>query len=129
MKKLIALATLTAVASLGFVLLSGGGQVAEAAIVKGVVTWTDNSTNETAFLISRKLGPGGTYAQVGTVGANVATFTDDNGGAGLALNTNYCYSVVATNAGLNSAATADVCAVTPNSPAAPSGVTVNYIIQ
>ena len=102
---------------------------ASAAIVKGVITWTDNSTNETGFKIDRKTGTGGTYANVGTVGANVVTFTDDNAGAGLALNTSFCYRVTATNSGLDSAPTADVCATTPNSPAAPSGVGVNYIIQ
>ena len=102
---------------------------AGAAIVKGVITWTDNSTNETAFKIDRKTGAGGTYANVGQVGANVVTFTDDNAGAGLALNTSFCYRVTATNSGLDSAPTADVCATTPNSPAAPSGVGVQYIIQ
>ena len=40
------------------------------------VAWTDNSSNETAFLIERKTGAGGTYAQVGSVAANSTSWTD-----------------------------------------------------
>ena len=109
--------------------LLGVATPASAAIIKGVVTWTDNSTNETAFKIDRKTGVGGTYVNVGQVGANIVTFTDDNAGAGLALNTSFCYRVSATNNGLDSAPAAELCATTPNGPAAPSGVGVQYIIQ
>lgn len=40
-----------------------------------VLTWTDNATDETGFVIERALSAQG-YGVVGTVGPNVTTFTD-----------------------------------------------------
>ena len=40
------------------------------------ISWTDNSSNETGFKIERKIGSGGTYAEIATVGANVASYND-----------------------------------------------------
>jgi M6 family metalloprotease-like protein len=53
------------------------------------LTWTDNSNGESAFVIERKTGAGGTYATVGNVGSNVTTFAD----IGLTPNTTYFYRV------------------------------------
>lgn len=66
----------------------------------GAVTlaWTDNAGNETGFKIERKTGTGD-YTEVGTVGANVKTYTN----SGLASNTIYLYRVRAYNAAGNSA--------------------------
>ena len=63
--------------------------------------WSDNSTNETAFEIERapetSVGSGqpGTFAQVGSAGANATTYVDN----GLAVFTTYFYRVRATNLG------------------------------
>jgi len=62
------------------------------------LTWVDNSSNETGFLIERKLGAGN-YSQIATVAANTTTFTD----TGLSSGTSYTYRVRATNSVGNSA--------------------------
>ena len=70
------------------------GTQAFAASFDATVTWADNSTNEDGFRIEWKLGPAGTFAQVGLPTApNITTFTD----TGLLVNTNYCYRIVAFN--------------------------------
>jgi hypothetical protein len=61
--------------------------------------WTDNSTNETGFLIFRSLN-GTTFTQLGTAPAGATEYMD----RGLAANTTYYYFVEATNAAGNSAA-------------------------
>jgi endoglucanase len=57
------------------------------------LAWQDNSGNEDAFVIERKLGAGGTYAEVDTVGPNVTTYQD----SGLDPETTYYYRVLARN--------------------------------
>jgi len=60
------------------------------------LSWTDNSSGETGYKIERALdnaGNPGTFAQIGTVGADVTTFQD----AGLSPNTKYWYRVRAYN--------------------------------
>lgn len=57
--------------------------------------WADKSNNEDSFSIERCKGAGCTsFAVVGTVGANVTSFTN----SGLRSNTSYSYRVRATNA-------------------------------
>ncbi len=56
------------------------------------LTWTDNSNNETAFLIERRAG-GGSYQQIASRGAG-ATSYDDNG---VLSGTTYTYRVRASN--------------------------------
>jgi subtilisin len=65
--------------------------VASAAESRINLSWADNSGNEDGFKIER--WNGSSYAQIGTVGANVTTYTD----SGLALNTTYYYRVRAYN--------------------------------
>ncbi|MBT8356384.1 MAG: S8 family serine peptidase, partial [Desulfobacterales bacterium] len=36
--------------------------------------WTDNSSNEDGFIIERKIGAGGTWGQIATVGANTTSY-------------------------------------------------------
>jgi hypothetical protein len=72
------------------------------------LSWTDNSANETGFQIDR--WNGSAWAQIGTVGANVTTYTD----AGLSPSTTYYYEVGA----YNSAGTAWTNYVTVTTPAA-----------
>jgi plastocyanin len=63
------------------------------------LTWKDNATNETQFLIERKPLKGGSFVQVGTAAANATAFT----AGGLAPNTPYEFRVRAANSGGNSA--------------------------
>jgi len=57
-----------------------------------LLNWNDNSNNETGFEIRRK-APGGVFKKIGTVGANVESFTD----TGLRSKTQYSYRVRAFN--------------------------------
>ncbi len=64
------------------------------------LSWTDNANNETGFRIERKTNAGGTYASVGTVGANATNFTD----SGVFTQGNvYYYRVIATGSAGDSA--------------------------
>ena len=69
--------------------------------------WSDNSTNESGFTIERSTD-GMTYSIVGTVNADVTTFTD----TGLSPSTKYDYEVIATNAAGSSAPSAPAAATT-----------------
>jgi len=62
------------------------------------LTWTDGSNNEQGFRVERSANGGG-FAEVGTVGANVATYFDTAATAGVA----YAYRVRAYNGTNNSA--------------------------
>ncbi len=84
------------------------------------LSWTDNSSNETGFKIERKTGSGGTYSQIGTVGAGVVTYSD----TGLTASTTYYYRVRATNAAGDSAYSAEAFATTPTPP--PTGLQGDY---
>ncbi len=77
------------------------------------LSWADVS-GETGFKIERKTGSGGTYAQIGTVGANVTTYSDSS----LTAATTYYYRVRASNAGGDSAYSPEASATT--GPAAPA---------
>jgi hypothetical protein len=62
-----------------------------------VLTWTDNSTNETGFTIERKIGTGN-YSSLISLSSNVTTYTDSNVSAG----NSYTYRVYALNSVGNS---------------------------
>ncbi len=62
------------------------------------LTWTDHSTNETGFKIERKIDGAVSFNLVGTVNADVFSFTD----TGLVASTNYTYRVMSFNAVGNS---------------------------
>lgn len=101
---------------------------AAAASVRQVdLMWTDNSTNETGFSIARCTGTGCTnFVDVGSVGADVATFAD----AGLGEATAYTWRVRAFNASGNSGPTNTAGATTLTAtapPAAPSGLTATAV--
>ena len=82
------------------------------------VSWQDNSSQEDGFKIERKTGAGGTYAQVGTVGANSTGYQD----AGLTCETDYYYRVRSYNAMGSSGYTGEVDAATGVCPAAPTNL-------
>ncbi len=62
------------------------------------LSWSDNSSNETAFLLERKTGTGGTYAQIASLSANTISYNDTT----VSDSTTYLYRVRATNANGNS---------------------------
>jgi hypothetical protein len=64
------------------------------------LAWTDNSGNEQGFRIQRKKGATGTYTEIGTRGANVTTYTDND--SALLDGTQYYYKVCAYNTAGNS---------------------------
>lgn len=88
------------------------------------LAWTDNASNESGFRIERKLGAGGAYAEIATVGPNVTSYSD----TGLSASTSYYYRVRAYNAIGNSAysneANATTSAVIP--PANGTGLRGQY---
>src|SRR5687767_6893218 len=57
------------------------------------LTWSDNATDETAFAVQRRVQGGGTFTTVGTLGANVTSFSDTTASP----STSYEYQVLATN--------------------------------
>ena len=79
------------------------------------LTWTDNSNNETAFLIERSADGGVNFTQVASVGGNVTTYTDGGRSSGV----QYTYRVRASNAAGNSSYSTTASAVGPAAPAAP----------
>ena len=56
--------------------------------------WTDNSSNETSFLLERKVGSAGTYTQIASLTANTKVYVD----VGVADGTTYYYRVKACHA-------------------------------
>ena len=60
---------------------------------KITLAWTDNSNNETGFIISRKTGSGGTYADIHTTNENITIWSDTT----VVDGTQYYYKVRATN--------------------------------
>lgn len=78
------------------------------------LSWTDASSNESVFKIERRTGAAGTFAQIGTVGANGTTYSD----TGLSPSTSYSYRIRAAGAGGDSAysntATASTLAAGPD---------------
>ena len=58
------------------------------------LTWADNSTNETAFVVARSTTTGGPYTDLATLIANATSYSD----TGLSPSTTYFYVVRAENA-------------------------------
>jgi hypothetical protein len=59
-----------------------------------LLTWTDNSSNEDLFRISRHTMPTGVFVDIATVGADITSYLD----SGLEAGDTYYYRVVASNA-------------------------------
>ena len=62
------------------------------------LSWEDNSSDESDFEVERSLGDANNFANIGSVGANVTTFSDSR----LSAETTYDYRVRATNGAGNS---------------------------
>lgn len=92
-----------------------------ASLVSGAVrlVWTDNSTDETGFILERSIN-GGAYAVLATVGTGVATVTDSSAPAGSTCTYRVC-SVNAVGASAPSGAASIALPAPP--PVAASGLT------
>ncbi len=90
------------------------------------LSWTDNSDNETGFMIERCQEAGcNNFAQIATVGENITTYSNSN----LLGNTTYTYRVRAYNSGGNSGYSNPASATTPfpPSPAAPGNLVATAV--
>lgn len=99
-----------------------------------ILNWVDNSGNnvavndqEAGFNVERKLNTG-VYALLGTVGANVTSFTDNTLVQGLVDNT-YCYRVQAFNTAGNSAYTNEACKLVAKLPVSIPAPASNLTVQ
>jgi PA14 domain-containing protein/Big-like domain-containing protein/carbohydrate binding protein with CBM6 domain/fibronectin type III domain protein/strictosidine synthase-like protein len=81
------------------------------------LAWSDTANNETGFRIERKLGAGGTYAEIATPAANVTSYSD----TGLTASTTYYYRVRAYNATGTSAYSNEANATTSATTPPPNG--------
>jgi fibronectin type 3 domain-containing protein len=72
------------------------------------LTWTDNSNDETGFIVQRSTTSGSGFVTITTTAADVTSFSD----SGLEAGTEYFYQVVATNAAGDSAPTHEASATT-----------------
>ena len=84
------------------------------------LSWTDNSTNETGFKIERRTGIEN-YAIVGTVNADVLTFSD----IGLTPSTAYIYRVYSYNTAGNSPTYSNEQTLTTSNPIILPNVTIS----
>jgi len=80
------------------------------------LTWSDNSNNESGFIIQRSTAAAGPFVQLAVVGMGVTTYSD----SGLSTGT-YYYQVAATNSVGTSAFTNVATATTPVPPTTPTG--------
>ncbi|MBI3188773.1 MAG: fibronectin type III domain-containing protein [Gammaproteobacteria bacterium] len=91
------------------------------------LSWSDNSNNESSFLIERAIGSPNNFSQIGNVTTNVTSYTDMN----LNASTTYYYQVRASNAYGNSAYSGMVQATTSAAsqtlPAAPAGLSATAL--
>lgn len=96
-----------------------GLSASAAAYNKINLSWTDASSNETAFEISRSASSNGTYVAVGTTVANATSFTD----SGLNASTTYYYKLrsltESSESGFSNIANATTSGM-PSTPVGPS---------
>lgn len=93
--------------------------------VNGTVSlaWTDNSNNESQFVIARRVNSGTWNNAYDTVGANVTSYTDNNKGAPPLPNATYAYRVSGANSDGASTPSNEASAVISSSePLAPSNL-------
>ena len=88
------------------------------------LSWTDESTNEDLFRVERREGAAGSWAEVGTPGANSTGFSD----GGLTPTTEFYYRVRACNASGCSPYSGEASATTTQTPpSAPTGLTASLV--
>lgn len=75
-------------------------ELVQLGIYKVMMEWTDNSSNETSFIIERSSTSASTgFTQIGTKSQNIITYTDNS----VSRAQQYWYRVCASNSGVNSA--------------------------
>ena len=86
------------------------------------LSWTDSDQLETGFVIERKTGAGGVWAQIATPAANSVTYSD----SGLTAGTVYYYRIKAINGAGDSAWSNEANAQTATIDLAKTGQTTKY---
>lgn len=86
------------------------------------LSWTDTDQLETGFVIERKTGAGGVWAQIATPAANSVTYSD----SGLTAGTVYYYRIKAVNGAGDSAWSNEANAQTATIDLAKTGQTTKY---
>jgi len=104
---------------LAILLLFPGFALAASQTATYSVTWTDNSTSESAFNIERGPAAGGVLTKIGSVVANVTKYADVN--LNDPGNVQQCYRVQAFNAVGVSAYSNIACATSPVIQLPPDG--------
>lgn len=88
-----------------------------------LLSWADNSNNETNFELQRRLLPSGAFGVIATTAANVVSYLDTSASA----NTSYEYKVRAKNsAGYSLFSNVATATTGQTVPAAPSGLAASY---
>jgi hypothetical protein len=87
------------------------------------LTWADNSTNETGFVLMQSSTSGGIFNKLITIPANTTSYTD----VGLGSSATYYYKIQATNAGGNSIWSNEASAKTNTPPATVPAAPSNLI--
>jgi fibronectin type 3 domain-containing protein len=77
------------------------------------LTWADNSTNETGFVLMQSSTSGGIFNKLINIPANTTSYTD----VGLGSSATYYYKILATNTGGNSTWSNEASATTNTPPA------------
>lgn len=90
------------------------------------LTWRDNATTETGFVIERAAGPGA-FVPIATPWARANTGNVSYVDTTVRANTPYQYRVTAVNAGGSSASSNTITVTVPPTPAAPSNLTVTAV--
>lgn len=92
------------------------------------MTWVDNATNETGFIVERAVQPATgapVFTQLATLAANVVTYTD----ATAAPSQTYLYRVKAVNNVGSSPYSNTATAAIGSLPGAPSGLQVTIVVS
>jgi hypothetical protein len=90
------------------------------------LAWTDNSTDESNFVVARSTVAGGPYTDIATLAANTTSYSN----TGLSASTTYYYVVRATNANGASANSNQASATTAAPPATPvhvNSITMSFV--
>ncbi len=88
------------------------------------LSWTDNSTDETGFVVQRGTSASGPFTQIASLGANVVSYSN----TGLTAATTYYYRVAATNSvGTSSFSNTASATTSDTAPAAPSNASAATI--
>lgn len=96
------------------------------AAYEAVLTWQDNATNEATQDVERALGAAAPYAVIGTVGANVTTFTDPGPYTDGQV---VCWRVVAANAGGRTTGPATCEGAPVQAPAGPGAPSILWRVK